>query len=256
MNTRELDGILDKASELKVFFEFGQKTLPALEEVGSFVQRIGPLVDGIRSLSAITSDRLPKATGQLERVNLASEKASNDILNTIDRMMTQIDELKRQTRSHLGAENLSESAREVGAAIDAIAPKLAADPDLTALLSAWGLHTQSLTAIPTSADMAANLERLSDDCTAVMMAMQVQDITGQQIASVIGLMQAVGDVLRRLVSEIGDAAPVEDEAEIVEAAPSAQPYVGADERKRMVEALLAKARTGDLQPPTSASSLS
>jgi chemotaxis regulatin CheY-phosphate phosphatase CheZ len=250
MNANELNGILEKASELKVFFEFGQKTLPALEEVGSFVQRIGPLVDGIRSLSAITSDRLPKATGQLERVNLASEKASNEILNTVDRMMNQIEELKRQTRSHLGAENLSESAREVGTAIDALATKLPADSDLVSLLAAWNMHSQSLTALQPSTAMTSTLEHLSDDCTNVMMAMQVQDITGQQIASVIGLMQAVGDVLRRLVAEIGDTVPGPDSTEVVET--TGQPYVGADERKRMVEALLAKARTGDLRSSPSA----
>ena len=251
MNAQELDGILEKASELKVFFEFGQKTLPALEEVGTFVQRIGPLVDGIRSLSAITSERLPKATAQLERVNLASEKASTDILNTVDRMMNQIEDLKRQVRGQLGVENLVESSRDINAAIDAIASKLPGDADLTLLLSAWDLHRQSLAAIQPSTTLSASLEQLSDDCTNVMMAQQVQDITGQQIASVIGLMQAVGDVLRRLVAEIGDAAPVAETAAPAEVASPASGFVGADERKRMVESLLAKARSGDLRsnPP-------
>ncbi|MCU0452437.1 MAG: protein phosphatase CheZ [Bacteroidetes bacterium] len=249
MNAQELDGILEKASELKVFFEFGQKTLPALEEVGSFVQQIGPLVDGIRSLSAITSERLPKATAQLERVNLSSEKASNDILNTVDRMMNQVEDLKRQVRSHLGAENLVESSRDVHAAIDTIAAKLPADTDLTSLLSAWDLHRQSISALQPSSALSASLEQLSDDCTNVMMAQQVQDITGQQIASVIGLMQAVGDVLRRLVADIGEAAPVESPEPVApaDAAVPPQGFVGADERKRMVEALLAKARSGDLR---------
>lgn len=247
MTAQELDGILEKASELKVFFEFGQKTLPALEEVGSFVQRIGPLVDGIRSLSAITSERLPKATAQLERVNLSSEKASNDILNTVDRMMNQIEDLKRQVRSHLGAENLVESSRDVNSAIDAVAAKLPGDADLASLLSAWDLHRQSLSALQPSAALSASLEQLSDDCTNVMMAQQVQDITGQQIASVIGLMQAVGDVMRRLVAEIGDAAPAAEPEAPVETAATPPTFVGADERKRMVEALLAKARSGDLR---------
>lgn len=252
MTAQELDGILEKASELKVFFEFGQKTLPALEEVGSFVQRIGPLVDGIRSLSAITSERLPKATAQLERVNLASEKASNDILNTVDRMMNQIEDLKRQVRSHLSAENLVESSRDVNAAIDAVAAKLPADADLASLLSAWDLHRQSLSALQPSTALSASLEQLSDDCTNVMMAQQVQDITGQQIASVIGLMQAVGDVMRRLVAEIGEAAPASEPEAPVEAAATPPTFVGADERKRMVEALLAKARSGDLKSNPSA----
>lgn len=252
MNAQELDGILEKASELKVFFEFGQKTLPALEEVGSFVQRIGPLVDGIRSLSAITSERLPKATAQLERVNLASEKASTDILNTVDRMMNQIEDLKRQVRSQLGAENLFESSRDVHAAIETIAATSPADPGLPSLLSAWELHRQSLSALQPSSALSASLERLSDDCTNVMMAQQVQDITGQQIASVIGLMQAVGDVLRRLVSDIGEAAPVEAPAGPADVAAPPPAFVGADERKRMVEALLAKARSGDLRSNPSA----
>jgi hypothetical protein len=60
-------------------------------------------------------------------------------------------------------------------------------------------------------------------------------------------MQAVGDVLRQLVAEIGEAAPAPESAAPVETAAPAPTFVGADERKRMVEALLAKARSGDLR---------
>ena len=78
-----------------------------------------------------------------------------------------------------------------------------------------------------------------------MMALQVQDITGQQIAMVIGTMQALGDVLHDLSQHFAFVADVASPASENSLVPLSE-NVGADERKKLVESLLVKARSGEL----------
>ena len=47
MKLKEIDGILEKMSELRVYFDFGTRALPLLDDVGKFVQEIGPVIEGI-----------------------------------------------------------------------------------------------------------------------------------------------------------------------------------------------------------------
>jgi chemotaxis regulatin CheY-phosphate phosphatase CheZ len=95
--------------------------------------------------------------------------------------------------------------------------------------------------------MRSKLADLRKDCTDVMMALQVQDITGQQISVVIGTMQALGDVLNGLMEHFGEVAEFAKVSSDIPAV-SASENVGADERKKLVESLLVKARTGELLP--------
>ena len=96
MNLRELDDVLQKIAELRVFFDFGQKTVPLLDDVVSFVNEIGPAIESMKALVRVASTKIPKASDQLVRVNQTSEQASNDILNTVDRMISVIEQLKSE----------------------------------------------------------------------------------------------------------------------------------------------------------------
>ena len=233
-------------SELRVFFDFGTRAVPLLEGLGSFVHEIGPVIEGMKSLVQVTSEKLPKASAQLEKVNESSERASTEILNTIDKMIATIESIQTPGSDHLGGDILQQTTQRVTVAVDALANKHGADEDVIELMNAWHLHAQSLTALSRTTDLQAKLQSLHEDCTSVMMSLQIQDITGQQVASVIGLMQAIDDVLRKLLVEASEAIHVTQTVQqpAITAVPE---YVGVDERKKMVESLLMKARTGDLQ---------
>jgi chemotaxis regulatin CheY-phosphate phosphatase CheZ len=91
------------------------------------------------------------------------------------------------------------------------------------------------------------LKDLQNDCTEIMLALQVQDITQQHIGAVMGTIQAVAEGLRKLTT--GFFSTMADEN-----LPPLPPLliqpdvenVGDVERKKMVEALLSKARAGQL----------
>ncbi len=252
MKLQELDGVLDKMSELRVFFDFGTRAVPLLEEIGTFVKEIGPVIEGIKSLVEVTSQKLPKASEQLGKVNESSERASNDILNTIDKMIATIESIQTPGSDHLGGDIVQQTAQKVAVAVDLLAKKHVSDEDVLELLNAWYLHAQSLTALNRATDVQPKLQGLHEDCTNVMMSLQVQDITGQQIATVIGLMQAIDDVLRKLLLEASEAIQLTQSVQQVTSSSSIE-YVGVDERKKMVDSLLLKARSGDLHISSGAS---
>jgi chemotaxis regulatin CheY-phosphate phosphatase CheZ len=245
MNLRELDDVLQKIAELRVFFDFGQKTVPLLDDVVSFVNEIGPAIESMKALVRVASTKIPKASDQLVRVNQTSEQASNDILNTVDRMISVVEQMKSEDRGAGSSEEVFQTADLVAQSVNLLVDKSGWDDDVRQLLSNWELHFQSLKTGKPSMDIRSKLEDLSKDCTDVMMALQVQDITGQQIAMVIGTMQALGDVLHDLsqhfafVAEVTSPAPENSVASLSE-------NVGADERKKLVESLLLKARSGEL----------
>ena len=67
MNQQELDGILQKAAELKVFCEYGERTIPVLDEIASFVREISPAIEDLRAVVEVSMVNIPKAADQLAR---------------------------------------------------------------------------------------------------------------------------------------------------------------------------------------------
>jgi chemotaxis regulatin CheY-phosphate phosphatase CheZ len=245
MNLSELDDILQKVAELRVLFDFGRKTVPIIDDVVSFVNEIGPAIESMKTLIRVASTKIPKASEQLGRVNQTAEQASNDILNTTDRMVSLIETMKDGGSGNGAQELLLRTAEKVSASVNTLVDKSGWDEDVQQLLNYWELHFQSLKASNASDGLGSRLEELRKDCTDVMMALQVQDITGQQIAMVIGTMQALGDVLQDLAKHFDDVAPVFPSTDELPHVPLTE-SVGADDRKRLVESLLIKARSGEL----------
>lgn len=252
MKLQEIDGILEKMSELRVYFDFGARAIPLLDEVGKFVQEIGPVIEGIRSLIEVTSQKLPKASDELGRVNQFTESASTEILNTVDKMITTIESIQTPGFDHVGGNIVEQTTQKVAGVVDMLAKKHPKDEDVVELLNAWDLHAQSLSTLGRVNEAQAKLQSLRDDCNSIMTSLQVQDITGQQIAAVIGLMQAIDDVLRKLLAQASEAIqpphPKDEEQTVL-----LPESVGVDERKKMVDSLLQKARSGDFQLQTGAS---
>lgn len=245
VNLNELDSILEKVSDLKVFFDFGQKTVPALEDVSAFIREIGPAVDSLKAMIEVTSVRIPKASDQLARVNQTSEQASTDILNTIDKMMAMIDGLMNQGHDDGVSDTVSKTAGKVSETIKALVEKSGWDEDIRQLFNVWDLHEQSLKSLNPANGIKTQLQTLQEDCTNIMMALQVQDITGQQISMVIGTLQAIGDVIDNLAEHFSEVAAVRHELSELSRETSPE-KVGAEDTKRLVESLLMKARSGEV----------
>jgi chemotaxis regulatin CheY-phosphate phosphatase CheZ len=97
------------------------------------------------------------------------------------------------------------------------------------------------------------LESIQGDCTNIMIALQVQDITAQQIAAVNKLMQSVDEGLTRLLrhftdvaTESGDAKYQAEHLNIV--FDSSAEYQGGAERQRIADAVVESVRRRAARP--------
>jgi chemotaxis regulatin CheY-phosphate phosphatase CheZ len=247
MNQQELDGIMQKATELKVFCEYGQRTVPVLDEIASFVREISPAIEDLRAVVEVSMVNIPKAADQLVRVTQATEQASTDILNTLDRMVATLDEVIGSVASGMISSDLGAATKKMAAIVKTLVDKSGWDEDIVKLSETWDLHLRSLRMSGPTSNLERLLKDLQSDCTEIMMALQVTDISQQHIGSVMGTIQAVAYGLRKLTTGFFST----DETENLPPLPtmviqSEQENVGDVERKKMVESLLSKARAGQL----------
>lgn len=156
----DIKELLKKAEELKALFVLGQRVIPFLEEIFLFIQDTSPLIQEISSSIKDNLKKMPKASKQLSKVTEATEMATNEIMDTVDGVMY---------KSGIISTNLS-LIRDLGSQTD------------------FAQHEDFLRAISNSDEV---LKSIKNDAQNIMMALQVQDITSQQIAAVNNLLETL-----------------------------------------------------------------
>ena len=245
MNQQELDGILKKATELKVFCEYGQNTIPVLDEIAAFVREISPAIEDLKAVVEVAMVNIPKAAGQLARVTQATEQASTDILNTLDRMVATLDEMITTVSKGPATIDMGAATNKMAGIVKTLVEKSGWDEDIVQLAEAWDLHLRNLKMSGPTNNLERLLKDLQSDCTEIMMALQVSDITQQHIGTVMGTIDAVASALMKLTSGFFGSAEVQQPQNVLLMHPEPE-LEGEAERKKMVENLLSKARAGQL----------
>jgi chemotaxis regulatin CheY-phosphate phosphatase CheZ len=245
MNQQEVEKVLQKAAEVKVFCEYGQRTLPVLDEIADFLNEISPAVEDLKAVLEVAMVNIPKAAGQLGRVTEATEQASTQILNTLDKMVATLDKVITSVSSGMIASDLGVATNKMAGIVKTLVEKSGWDADIVELAEAWASHLRSIKMSGPTSTLEGLLKDLQDDCTEIMMALQVQDITQQHIGTVMGTIQAVAEELRKLTTGFFSA-PTVQPLSISLPLPGEPEVVGEIERKKMVESLLNKARAGQL----------
>jgi chemotaxis regulatin CheY-phosphate phosphatase CheZ len=167
------------------------------------VQDIIPVVEELKVSVDATSEKFPKASKQLDKVTHATEMASTEILNTLETMFAKLEEMTarhndQQSRTKL----LAGTIHAVDAQLTACDPDALKSEQLAKIQAAWGKHRAALL-LPEDG-FAEALQGLQSNCTNIMMALQVQDITAQQIASVNRMMQSVDQGLNKLMKHFSE----------------------------------------------------
>jgi len=214
-----------------------------MEDVFTFVKEIVPLLEILKSSVESTSDKLPKASLQLSKVTTATELATSEILNIVEGIATRteamraaMDARKATVQKILGAlDRLPGSARSDGA---------------------WAEAHAGVQELVPAKDQYAELESIQNDCTNIMIALQVQDITAQQIASVNELMKSVDEGLSRLMrnfqkSAKHDAQRYKHQKLDIVFDTSAE-YTRGTERQDLADAVIEEARTSRSSSPRKA----
>lgn len=241
MKPEDLNIIVRKVEELRALMVFTQRTIPFLEDVFAFVKDIVPLLEVLKTSVETTSDKLPRASKQLDKVTTATEMASTEILNIVEGMFGTVDRMRAELeRRTAAAASLRKGVERLSA--------LAAGSRATAGVEA--VHAEvlaSLDALAPPAEAAAQLDSIQAECTNIMIALQVQDITAQQIAAVNKLMQSVDEGLNRLLKHFSKSTAEHDETRYrhrrldIVFDVSAE-YDGSGDRQRAADAVMEEAR--------------
>jgi chemotaxis regulatin CheY-phosphate phosphatase CheZ len=211
MKPEELQVLMRKVEELRALMVLSQRTIPFLEDVFLFVKEIVPLLDVLRKSVECTTEKLPKASQQLNKVTSATEIASTEILNIVESMMGTVDSLRSDLEKRYTA------AAAVRALLADMETQLRMLHDNgTRLPGVDGLETVHAALAARVLDLMPGesggpvLDGMLNDCTNIMIALQVQDITAQQIAAVNTLMQSMDEGLTRLMRNFSESSAKHD----------------------------------------------
>ena len=249
MKHEELMTLQTKVEELQAVLLFGKRAIPFLEDTFAFVKNIIPVVEAMKSSVDATSEKLPRASKQLDTVTHATEIASTEILNTLETMfgkleamMSRFREQQEQTRQ------LAETLHLMDEAWDSMGADAAAQDRQRRLREAWNKHRTFL--LTFGEGFPESLQGLQSDCTNIMMALQVQDITAQQIAAVNKMMQSVDEGLNKLMRHFAEVPADHDPQRYSHAHLDIQfdveaDYFGSKDRQKAADALVANAHQGN-----------
>ena len=244
MSSLQINGILDKLDELRSVFVLGQRAIPFLEEMFVFLKDISALMDDINaSIRESTVKMMPNATSRLESVTQATEMATTEILDLIDGALGSVWKLKKR---------LGESQETVNAIAKADAWMIRLlraslrdkDDVLLAKVEMIHHHKKALrrkAGEQINADVDA-LNSISEKLNLIMIALQVQDITAQQLASVNHLIESIRDRMGSLMERLGSGIKFEASRDrphrFVAFDPNAK-YDKSGARQRQADALVA-----------------
>ncbi|MCL4540252.1 MAG: protein phosphatase CheZ [Bacteroidetes bacterium] len=200
MDSKNLGGILDKINELRALFIFGQRVIPFLEELFYFVHDIVPVLEEINASIYESASKMPRASSQLNKVTQATELATTEILDNLDGVISRLNTIDSHFQT--ATEDLAAIDKLDDSLLDVIKSSLDGSHQ-EALREISGLQERKRSHLKAVKLNATGLEQSLKEIRAksndIMISLQVQDITSQQIASVNHLIGSVQERLSNLI---------------------------------------------------------
>ena len=158
-----------------------------------------PVLDKIKETIEESAGKIPSASRQLDNVTKATESATVEILNVLDVMTRNIDQAEG------GLQVIAEAYQRQQQTLQKVLSLLQNSSD-PALVKAAEVASQDggteVNAADTLAGVRTALTCAKDRSIDIAMALQVQDITTQQIAGVTHMIESVRTQLGRLFAQM------------------------------------------------------
>ncbi len=209
MNNKDVSVLLKKADELRALFVLGQRVIPFLEEIFLFVSEIQPLLDDINVSIQDNLSKMPNASKQLSKVTEATELATTEIMDIVDGLVYKSDIITSNTNklneivgkkmaNHLKLLEIIYKGIDSGNNLKEIMPHLA-----KTINSLKQSKNQSVMKIVDETNELT--QSIAMDSSSIMMSLQVQDITSQQIAAVNNLLETIQGKLGRILKNFQES---------------------------------------------------
>ncbi len=191
---------IDLNSMLKKIDDY--QLIPFLEEMVNFVRDIKPTLESINVAIAENIKKMPNATQKLSQVTQATENATTEIMNVIDTFFIKLDNAQKILTEFI---DKRKSQRDFFIdLLEKIQPVVAGNSELSAgieegIKQANQIYNDDIQKYYD--ELLGYIDAINMDSTNIMMSLQVQDITSQQIAAVnhlLGTIQGkLGVILQR-----------------------------------------------------------
>lgn len=169
-DTSLMNKLFEKLDDLKAIFLYSEKLIPVIQKLIDFMRSTIPLLESINNSIAETANKFPAAKNQIDSVTNATEMATTEILDTVDKILLEINTAKNFLTDIENIEN--------GNLKSEIKEKLS--------------------------QINNSLDNINQYANNVTISLQVQDITAQQLAAVNYLIQSVQEKLGALFADLED----------------------------------------------------
>ncbi|MCX7875663.1 MAG: protein phosphatase CheZ [Melioribacteraceae bacterium] len=183
-----MEKLFEKLGDLKSFFVYGQKLIPTLQKILDFMQDTVPLLESVNKSIAESTSKIPKASHQLNSVSSATELATTEILDLVDGISNELNSIFSKTNEV--KKNLNKQ-KELTSSLLAKYPDDKEIKDLLSLISDEELKL-----------VDASSNKIQESIMNITIALQVQDITSQQLASVNHLINSIQEKLAGLLLDL------------------------------------------------------
>jgi chemotaxis regulatin CheY-phosphate phosphatase CheZ len=182
-----------KLEELKDLFSVGEKIIPGIQSLVNFIKEMAPLLIQINNSIEESNAKIPKATDHIADVTNATEMATTEILDLIDVISAEAAELTSTLNEISDREaegfELLEKLRDV------VGDNKEAGDIIDQLVNKFLVNTQKDV-------IGEKLDKIQLDVANIAIALQVQDITTQQLSAVNHLIISVQKRLSSLMFEL------------------------------------------------------
>lgn len=197
--TLNMTRLFDRLDDLKSLFTIGQQVIPMLRSLVSFMNDTVPLLETINRSIAESTSKIPKASMQISSVTSATELATTEILDFTDEISTKVEVVKKILIKKMKKDE--EKSKELEKIFSSIT-----DQNLKKEIEAYKNKYEKDTALENVID---ELSAISSITYSITLALQIQDITAQQLAAVNHLIQSVQEKLSELIADF-DKAEIND----------------------------------------------
>lgn len=201
---QDVQEFLDKLDEIRAVFVLGRRALPFLEDTIEFVEDVTVLIEEVNATIQTRTGHMKRATDQLKSVSEATEVATDEILDYTDEVLAKLEVLEE------GMNTSEEQFEEVAAADEQLLALLREElgDEHEELLEKVEQIEEKKRALRSNwtdqlADSREALSAIRQKMNQIMMSLQVQDITEQQLTSVNHLIETVRDRIDTLLSDLG-----------------------------------------------------
>ena len=195
-----------KVDELKALFVLGHRVIPFMEELFIFIEETQPLLDDINNTIKENLKKMPNASKQLSKVTQATEIASTEIMDTVDRVNDNLYKVIKELEEFKSyQEQLFNNPITL---LESIAEGISEGKDLTPHLEDIHQFIARVKDIKENehnkiiVNIIDEVKNITDDANTIINSLQIQDITAQQLAAVNHLLENIQSRLTVIIKNI------------------------------------------------------